>query len=195
MASTNVDLILDPITLPRAGRYSAPGDEGDVLPIVYGDLTDGSGGIWKAPRIDTGGSGTYCLAGHAVLSVGNGNSVTLYDDDGLIPGGEYTFSESNDFQSLGAIATAVFTTAPKGAVRVRMKGKNSGATLIENPITQLENFIAVHLGFASAIFNTTFLEESRARADAYKGAGVVRFDTSAAEFTQKILAILLADSG
>ena len=118
MALTNVDLIHDPVALPRAGRYSDPGDPGDILPIVYGNLTDGDKGIWKAPKIDTAGSGTYCLAGHAVLSVADGNSVALYDDDGLIAAGEYTFNASDDFQSKGAVATAVFSVAPKGDVKV-----------------------------------------------------------------------------
>ena len=68
-----------------------------------------------------------------------------------------------------------------------MKGKNSGATLIENPVTQIEDFVTVHGAFSAGILNTTFLEESRSRASSYKGAGAIREDISAAEFIQKIL--------
>lgn len=60
----------DTFYLKRAGRYSDPLDSNARLPVVYGDLTDGSNGIWELPRIaDVGGvpdKPVYCFAGHPV---------------------------------------------------------------------------------------------------------------------------------
>lgn len=51
--------------LNRAGLYSDPLNSNARLPIVYGDLTDGSNGIWELPSINDG-SNVYCFASHAV---------------------------------------------------------------------------------------------------------------------------------
>ena len=60
----------DTYFLKRAGRYSDPLNSNDRLPIVYGDVTDGSNGIWELPRIaDEAGvpkKPIYCFAGHPV---------------------------------------------------------------------------------------------------------------------------------
>ena len=193
MTSPATSLLNDPFILPRAGRYANPESEAAILPILYGDLTDGVSGVWELPQIDTtAGAKVYAFAGHPVLSVVNGNSVTLYDDDGEINAGEYTFSESNDFESKGAIATASFTTDPNGPVRARAKGKASGSTLIENPITIVEDFLLNVVGLASVssgIFDTTALEVTRERAAAagYKAAGVLEDDFTPGEVIQQLL--------
>lgn len=51
--------------LKRASQYARPLDGNAVLPVVYGDLTDGSYGVWEAPCIDTLNK-VYCFAAHAV---------------------------------------------------------------------------------------------------------------------------------
>jgi len=66
-------------SLKRAGRFDNPLNTNDRLPIVYGDMTTGSEGVWKANYIDTVNF-VYCYAGHEVLSNGNGNDITVYVD-------------------------------------------------------------------------------------------------------------------
>lgn len=196
MALASTTLLNDLFILPRAGRYANPEREAAALPLVYGDLTDGSAGIWELPQIDTTpGAKVFCFAGHPVLSAAGGNSVSLYDDDGLIAPGEYTFDESNDFEAQGAISTASFTVDPNGAVKARGKGKASGSTLIENPISVAEDILVnvIGLGVSADVFDATALEDARERAAsaAYKAAGVIQEDFSPGEAIQQVLASFL----
>lgn len=193
MALSNTTLLNDRYILPRAGRYANPEREAAALPLVYGDLTDGSAGVWELPQIDTTASAKiYAFAGHAVLSVADGNSINLYDDDGLIAAGEYTFDESNNVESQGIIATCAFTVDPNGPVRARGKGKASGAALIENPVSVLEDLLVnvVALGVSADVFDATALEDARELAvDAgYEAAGVLQEDFTPGEAVQQLLA-------
>ncbi len=52
--------------LKRASGYSAPLNGNERLPIVYGDLTDGSNGVWTLPCLSSADD-VYAFAGHAVL--------------------------------------------------------------------------------------------------------------------------------
>ncbi len=185
MTSPSTALLNDPFILPRTGRYASPDSEAAVLPVVYGDLTDGVSGIWELPLIDTTpGARVFAFAGHPVLSVADGNSVTLYDGAGVvIPGGNYTFNEDDDRESKGRIATCAFTMDPTTPVTARGKGKAAGATLIENPATIVEDFLLNVAGLGtqtSDIFDTTALEDARERAaaSAYKAAGVIAEDVT-----------------
>ncbi len=194
LASPATVLLNDPFILPRAWRYTSPDSEAAVLPVVYGDLTDGVSGIWELPRIDTTpGAMVFAFAGHPVLSVADGNSVTLYDGAGVvIPGGNYTFNEDDDRESKGRIATCAFTVDPVLPVIAGGKGKNTGSTLIDNPITIVEDALVnvVGLGTSAAVFESSALEDARERAAAaaYKAAGVLTEDFTPGEAIQKILA-------
>ena len=96
--------------LARSGRYTQPRRENEALPLVYGDCTlGGSGGVWSCPCIDTA-SYVYAVAGHPLLSLADGNSVTVYDRNDEVLGG-WTFNEDHDYESQGAIATLTFSSS------------------------------------------------------------------------------------
>jgi len=195
MVSPATVLLNEPHILSRAGQYANPGNEAAALPIVYGDLTEGAVGNWELPQVDnTAGAMIFAFAGHIVLSVANGNSVTLYDGNGAaISGSNYTFDEDNDLESKGSIATCAFGSSdPVLPVTARGKGKADGATLLENPITIIEDFILniASLGtVAGDVFNTASLESAReiAANGSYKAAGIISENTSPGSLIQQIL--------
>lgn len=149
-----------PIILARAGRYTNPRRKGDVLPLVYGDLTVGGAyGVWECPCINIT-TFVYAVAGHAILSVANGNVITVYDkDDQVIAGANYTFSASNNYESKGAIATLTFTgdRHSNEPITIRCKGKDDGAgALITNPMAVIYNFLTAHVGLDASEINSTW---------------------------------------
>ncbi|HPZ00287.1 MAG TPA: hypothetical protein PLS28_02330 [Clostridiales bacterium] len=113
----------DTYYLSRSGRYNNPLNTNDRLPIVYGDLTDGTSGNWILPCIDTVNH-VYCYADHEVLSVADGNSVSIYKDGVLVDPGDYVFDESDNYEFEGTIAKITFSTDQGNAViSARGKGK------------------------------------------------------------------------
>ena len=182
--------------LGRAGRYDNPLNSNDRLPIVYGDLTDGTNGIWELPCIDTVNF-VYCFADHAVLSVANGNSITIYADGVEVAGADYTFDESNDYESEGAIATVTFDNDQVNAkITARGKGKSSGATLTENIIDIVNDYLTVENDFDA----TTYDDASKSKASAvfdsqsYKAAGVIDKDVKSWELLQKMMGSFLGSA-
>ena len=148
----------DTYFLKRAGEYSAPLDSNDRLPIVYGDCTDGLQGIWELPCLNKT-DWVYAFAGHEVLSVGNGNSITIYEDDLVLGGAGYVFDELNNYEGNGNIATIDMVNPKDNAViTARGMGKptaTGGATLMENIIDIVDDFLTVENDFASALFEST----------------------------------------
>ena len=178
-------LLSDTKYLKRAGRYSDPLNSNDRLPVVYGDLTDGSLGNWVLPCIDNDGGGmnpVYCFAGHEVLSAANGNSITIYENDLELNPALYTFDELNDYEALGDIAIITFTSPKTGSIiTARGKGKptaTGGATLMENIIDIVNDFLTVENDFTSALYDATYkvLASQIFTAQAYKAAGVIKED-------------------
>ncbi len=180
--------------LGRAGRYDNPLNSNDRLPIVYGDLEDGPPGVWRLPCIDTVNK-VYCFADHAVLSVANGNSIAIYSDGVLIAGGSYTFDESNDYESEGAIATVTFDDDQKNKVITATgSGKASGATLYENIIDIANDWLTSENDF-DAVLGYNLTAKARASAifdtQSYKAAGVIDKDIKGWELLQKMLGSFL----
>ena len=182
--------------LGRAGRYDNPLNSNDRLPVVYGDLTDGTNGIWELPCIDTVNF-VYCFADHAVLSVANGNSITIYADGVEVDSADYTFDESNDYESEGAIATVTFDADQVNAkITARGKGKSSGATLTENIIDIVNDYLTVENDFDA----TTYDDASKSKASAvfdsqsYKAAGVIDKDVKSWELLQKMMGSFLGSA-
>ena len=167
--------------LKRASAYSAPINGNDRLPIVYGDLTDGSLGIWEIPCLNSA-DWVYAFAGHEVLSVANGNSISVYENDLLLDPAMYVFDESNDYEGHGVIATIDFSTPKTGSkITVRGKGKptaTGGATLMTSIIDILYDFLTVESSFAASLFEAT--AKARASqifsAQSYKAAGIISED-------------------
>jgi hypothetical protein len=178
--------LTDKFYLGRAGAYPDPLNTNDLLPVVYGDLTDGDDGVWRLPRIDlivgTPNTPVYCYAAHETLSAANGNTVTIYEDGMELDPGLYAFNEADDYESLGTISTITFTSPKDNAViTARGKGKPTaaaGATLMENIIDIVEDFLTVENDFTSALFEAT--AKARASqiftAQSYKAAGVIHED-------------------
>ena len=148
----------DTFYLKRAGSYSAPLNSNSMLPIVYGDLTDGLNGIWELPCLNKT-DWVYAFAGHEVLSVANGNSITIYEDDMELGGANYVFDEADNYEGLGTIATIDMVNPKDNAViTARGMGKPTvaaGATLMENIIDIVDDFLTVENDFASSLFEST----------------------------------------
>lgn len=168
--------LTDTYYLNRASRYSAPMNSNDCLPLVYGDHTDGTEGIWTLPCINTS-IYVYCYAGHAVLTVAGGNSINIYADGVLVNPADYTFSVSNNYESKGIIATITFTgDQANKAITARGKGKVlTGTTLMDNIIDIVNDFLTFENDFTSSLFEASY----KARASqiftsqGYKAAGVI----------------------
>jgi hypothetical protein len=179
--------LADTLTLGRAFVFSSPEFPTDVLPIVYGDLSGGAGGISYCPCIDTAAH-KYLIADHAVLAAADGNSPTFYVDRVATSPASWTHSEAVNGRT---VATVTFGSTQAGKrIGFRGKGKASGATLIENPVTVMEDFLRSHAGLASADLDSDALEAARAVAAAqgYACAGILDLDRSPAATLAEMLA-------
>lgn len=171
--------------LLRAGQYSSPANSNDRLPVVYGDLTDGSSGNWVLPCINTS-SNVYCFAAHETLSVVNGNSINIYANGVLVAPANYTFSHSNNYESLGVISTITFSVAPtqNATITARGKGKSTvsgGSTLMTNIIDIIEDYIVVESQSASSLdFDSTTKSAATSKFNSlgYIAAGVIESDNA-----------------
>lgn len=178
----------DSFRLARASRYSAPENGADALPIVYGDLTTPTrtaSGVYTCPKIDTAGSGTYCVAGHAISG-----SVSLFDDDGAIGGGDFAINTANDFQSQGVITTAIFSVAPTGRVTAVCAGKlDATPALIENPVEIIEDLLINGWGLVGVDINNQAFSRAKSACDnlLYAAAGVITGDHKPIDIIQEIL--------
>jgi hypothetical protein len=184
-------LLDDMFYLPRSGRYANPLNSADSLPIVYGDLTDGTEGIWVLPCIDTVHF-VYCFACHPVMTA---NTINIYSAGVLVDPANYTFNSSHYFEppvpppaihvSSDNIATITFSASQgTNVVTARGKGKIflqidlSGEEMIDNIIDIVTDFLCEENDF------TTDLLEATKKAQAsqifekwsYKAAGVIHQD-------------------
>jgi len=187
-------------TLGRASVYSDPREGNSRLPIVYGDLTSGNIGIWEAPCIQQwdASNQVYCFANHETLSTANGNSISVYVDGNPVTSG-WTFDESNNFESKGTISTISFNTDQENKkVTVKGKGKptaSAGATLMENIIDIVDDFLTVENSMTDDDFDSTFKTMSSAKFDAqsYKAAGVINKDVKYWDILTKMVGTFLGN--
>lgn len=188
MADLTKDRLADSYLITRTSRYSTPESGGDALPIVYGDLTVPArteAGIYILPKISTGGSGTYCIAGHTI-----DGSVSLFDDDGLINSGDYTLNLANDYEGKGEIATAAFSVAPNGRVTAVCKGKkDASGALLENPALIAEDLALNFWGLAEQDIDRQALSLAAAStvAQGYAAASVILDDHAPADALTELL--------
>ena len=183
----------DTYLLPRAGSYANPLNSNDRLPLVYGDLTDGDSGNWQLPCIDTVNH-VYAFAASAVLSVANGNSVSIYADDALVAPANYTFSESNNYESKGNIASITITSDQGNAViTARGKGKDDAGSLMENIVDIGDDFLTVENVFSSSDFEGTAKARAKAlfSSQGYVAAGVIDQDVKYWDLLQKMMGSFL----
>ncbi len=177
---------------PKTARYTLPENNNAAIPLVLGDLTESSdAGVVVCPCINTA-SDVYALACHPILSVANGNTVTLYDSDGLISSSEYSVITSGDYESQGNIAYVTFSTPPNGAVSGKFKGAvNTSGALVTNPIECIE--LLLDLMDDPTTFEPTSFVAARevATAEAYTCAGFIIADNTKAYWIGDIMASFL----
>ncbi len=187
--------------LNRASRYANPMFGNDRLPIVYGDLSDGIDGNWTLPCIDTV-NWVYAFAGHEVLSAANGNTVTIYEDGMELTGGgvDYDFDELNDYEGLGNIAI-IDMVNPKDNAVITATGKGKptatgGATLTENIIDIVYDFLTVENDFTSALFESTAKSKASQifSAQSYEAAGIILNDKEIWQIIIEMMASFLGSA-
>lgn len=189
--------LTDTFYLNRAGRYSDPLNTADRLPVVYGDLTDGTAGTWALPCIDTVNF-VYCFADSVVLTVAGGNSINIYADGVLVAPAGYAFSASNNYESLGNIATITFTADQANAViTARGKGKIlTGTALMDNIIDIVNDLMTIENDWTSANFEGT--AKARASqlftAQSYKAAGAIAEDAVLWDLVTDMMASFLGNA-
>jgi len=189
----------DTFYLNRAGRYSSPLNSNDRLPLIYGDLTDGSMGIWTLPCINTSAY-VYCFAGHEVISAANGNSISIYADGVLVSPANYTFNACNNYGSLGNIATVTFTSDQGiSAITARGKGKpttSGGSTLMDNIVDIVNDFLTVENDFSGSLFESTLeaLASQVFSSQGYEAAGVIPEDAKIWDIITEMMASFLGSA-
>ena len=177
--------------LPRAGTYNNPKNNNDLIPIVYGDMTDGSEGVWECRLIDTVNY-VYAFAAHEVIA----HTPTVYIDDVETPSG-WTFDEKDNYESNGDIATLTFT-ADQGNAKITVRGQGKptatgGGTLMESVVDIVADFLTVHASFDSTKFHTTSRTIVGDKYDAqnYKAAGCVVKDAAVWETAASMMGSFL----
>ena len=158
----------------RAWEYTSPRLGTDVICDVWGDLTDGTGGQWTIPCIDTTAH-VYAFAGHEVIS----HTPTVYTAAGAVidPAG-YTFSASDDYESNGAIATITFTGDQSASEPISVKGKgrkDDSDDLIDNPAGIIQDFLVGRVGWSTSDLDLVAFARARSAAAArgWKAAGII----------------------
>jgi hypothetical protein len=191
--------LYDKYELPRSSLYSNPAQNNQPLPIVLGNMTEngsfdttGDGtdnkGVIPLVCIDTIGD-VWAMACHPLISELDGQTISLYDDDGLISPSDYVYVESGDYESIGLdIAYVIFGTAPTGSVTGKYKGPDDGSgNLITNPIECVEKLLDI-MGETTE-FDTTTFQTAKSAADdqGYTCAGVIMSDNPKAYWLSNIL--------
>jgi len=179
--------------LRKAEIYTNPAITSAVLPIVYGDLTAGSRGIWEVPCIDTVNH-VYAFADHEVMSVANGNSITVYVD-GVQTASGWTFSHNNAYESQGTISIITFTS-DQGNSKITVKGKgkdDGGGVITDNIIDIIYDFLTVENSFTLNNFDATKKATSHNvfSDKSYEAAGVIDQDEKIWDIVQKMIGSFL----
>lgn len=146
-------------------------------------------GGWVAPCIDTL-TFIYCVASHPVQSASAGNNVTVSDDNGVRT--DATFSDNNDYEGQGSIATIQLLTPSSGPLVVSCSGKlDSSGTLIENPVEIINDLIDTT---SVSVDATTYANAKRtATEEGYVAAGVIVVENSFAFWITQIMGSFLGD--
>lgn len=175
--------------LDRASKYANPLNSAAVLPVVYGNVSAGVTGQWELPCIDTVNF-VYCFANHAVLA----QAPVIYADGVVVDVADYTFSESDDYESQGNIATVTFTADQGTAViSARGYGKASGDAVVESPIDVIDDILTVENSFDSGDYNATAkaMAAAKCTGNLYKAAGVINADVVLWDLLQEIAGCFL----
>ncbi len=151
------------LVLKRSGLYARPRSASAVLPLVYGLMSGGNGGLWECPCLDTENF-IYGLAGHALPSETEGNVPVLYGRDGAVldPAG-YVFSPGLDLEGQGVIASVTFVEdqSSREPLTVRSRGRSEAGSVLENPADVAADFLTGPAGLDESFLDGTSLSRLR----------------------------------
>lgn len=164
----------DTYFLRKSGEYPNAKNEGDILPIPYGDLRVGTGPIWKCVLIDTT-INQYLVADCQI----NTSNVTLYDSD------ETDITSSATITNVSGITTATFASA-QGDVFARGTGKIVSGSLLENPIDIIEDILS-EAGYEDTDITSFALVRDQCETLGYVGAGILMQDRRLNEIVTDIM--------
>lgn len=180
------------LTLPLAGRYPDPRNGAEILPLVYGRMLGGQGGLWKAICIDRQAF-VYALAGHALTPPGPDNPLTLYDGDGaVIDPADYQLDPAQDYLGRGVVATARFRADAQAREPIALRGHGKpgpdGAPL-SNPLDLARDLLLVQGGLDPDALDAGLFGRARSRAAlaGYRAAGVISSSVSLAQALTSLL--------
>ncbi|MFH1034298.1 MAG: hypothetical protein V1806_07300 [Pseudomonadota bacterium] len=184
------------LPLKRAWDYANPRRPAECLPLVYGGMGGGSGGLWSAICLDKAAH-VYALAGHPLLSLAAGNQVTLYGQDGqVLDPGLYSLELAHDFQNQGPIATATFAADVSGQepLGVRAQGKPGlDGQLMVNPLDLARDLLVEVAGLVPEELDQGVLSRSKSRAAAlgYRASGVIDKPKALASLLTELMSTFL----
>ncbi len=187
----------DTFLLPRAGKYQNALNSNARLPFIYGNLEDGNAGNWICPNISSV-TFVYSYAGHEVMSSSSGNDIAVYSGSSLMNAADYTFSHSNDFESLGNIATITFDNDQQNNV-IAASGRgilNSSATPeMKNIIDIADDFLTSKnaLDFSYDLTSKQ-LTSNTFDSQGYVAAGVISQDGVIWDILQKMVGSFLGSA-
>jgi hypothetical protein len=184
--------LYDVYEVPKSGQYSAPKDDNAALPFLFGNLAENTGvqGVVVCPQLT---STVWALAAHALQSEGDGNTITLYDDDGVISSSDYTINTSNNFESKGTISTITFSVAPTGTVTAKVTGgpADGSGNALTNPIDIIEKLLEL-MGDSTPLEATSKATARQTAEDlGYTCAGVIIADQPKAYWLADIMSSFL----
>jgi hypothetical protein len=199
----------DTFYLPRSSRYTNPLNTADLLPVVYGDLSDGAEGVWVCPCIDTVNH-VYCYACHPIFTA---QTPAIYSAGVLVDPADYTFNSSDYFEppvpppaihlSTDNIATITFTASQgTNVITARGKGKVfqpitlAGEILIDNIIDIVEDFLTTENDFTPTLFEATKKALASEIFDkwSYVAAGVIHQDGTLWDIITSMMASFLGSA-
>jgi hypothetical protein len=184
--------LYDIYEVPKSGTYSAPANDNTALPLLFGDLSENTGaqGVFVCPQLT---ATVWGLAAHAIQTEGGGNTITLYDDDGLISSSDYTITTSGDFESHGTIAYITFSVTPAGTVTATVTGGavDGSDNVLTNPVDVIEKMLEI-MGDDTALEATSKAEAKQTADDqGYTCAGIIIADQPKAFWLADITASFL----
>ena len=183
--------LYDVYEVPKSGQYSAPAEENSPLPLVFGNVAENSAlGVFVCPQLT---ATVWALASHPIQTEAGGNTITLYDDDGVISSSDYAVTDSGDFEGLGSIAYVTFSVAPTGTVTAKMTGGavDSSNNVLTNPADIAKKALAL-MGDATSFESTSFATfKDACDTAAYTGAGLIIADNAKSFWLSEIVASFL----
>jgi len=183
-------MLTDLYTLPTTANYPNAAQQNDVLPVLYGDLTENSGGgVTNCPCLYVDAH-IYGIAAHEILSAGAGNEFYVYEN-GVLTEKSYEVNPAYTGDAGDVIAIVTFLEAPDEPVSIACKGKlDADGNLITNPVD-----VIIDLLTDDTTFDPTTVAKARQTADdlGYTCAGAIVQDTTFAVLLTQIMSTFLGD--